>query len=56
MDMTKGKEHEINWARALKLPKGSFVCIDRGFTDYRWYSDLTTHAVFFVSRLKRNAD
>jgi hypothetical protein len=56
MDMTKGKEHEISWARALKLPKGSFVCIDRGFTDYRWYSDLTTNSVFFVSRLKSNAD
>lgn len=56
MDMTRGKEHEISWARALKLPKGSFVCIDRGFTDYRWYSDLTTNAVFFVSRLKSNAD
>jgi hypothetical protein len=56
MDMTRGKEHEISWARALKLPKGSFVCIDRGFTDYRWYSDLTINAVFFVSRLKSNAD
>lgn len=56
MDMTKGKEHEINWARTLKLPKGSFVCIDRGFTDYHWYSDLTTNAIFFVSRLKSNAD
>jgi len=55
MDMTRGKEHEISWARALKLPKGSFVCIDRGFTDYRWYSDLTTNAVFFVSRLESNA-
>jgi hypothetical protein len=56
MDMTKGKEHEINWARTLKFPKGSFVCTDRGFTDYRWYSELTTSSIFFVSRLKSNAD
>jgi hypothetical protein len=56
MDMTKGKEHEIKRARALKLPKGSFVCMDHGFTDYRWYSDLTTQSIFFVSRLKSNAD
>jgi hypothetical protein len=56
MDMTKGKEHEINWARILKFPKGSFVCTDRGFTDYRWYSELTTKSIFFVSRLKSNAD
>jgi hypothetical protein len=56
MDMTTGKEHEINWARTLKLPKGSFVCMDRGFTDYRWYSDLTANSIFFVTRLKTNAD
>ena len=56
MDMTKGKEHEINWARNLRFPKGSFVCTDRGFTDYRWYSELTTNSIFFVSRLKSNAD
>ena len=56
MDMTKGKEHEINWARTLKLPKGSFACFDRGFTDYGWYNDLNLHDIFFVTRLKSNAD
>ncbi len=56
MDMTSGKVHEINWARTLKLPKGSFVCFDRGFTDYAWYSDLTINSIFFVTRLKSNAD
>ncbi len=29
MDMTTGKVHEINWAKTLKLPKGSFICFDR---------------------------
>jgi hypothetical protein len=56
MDMTSGKVHEINWARTLKLPKGSFVCFDRGFTDYAWYNDLTTNTIYFVTRLKSNAD
>lgn len=56
MDMTKGKEHEINWARTLKLPKGSFACFDRGFTDYGWYNDLNLRDIFFVTRLKSNAD
>jgi len=56
MDMTKGKVHEINWARTLKLPKGSFACFDRAFTDYGWYNDLTTNSIFFVTRLKSNAD
>ena len=56
MDTTKGKEHEINWARTLKLPKGSFACFDRGFTDYGWYNDLNLRDIFFVTRLKSNAD
>lgn len=56
MSMTNGKVHEINWARTLNLPKGSFICFDRGFTDYRWFSSLMTHGLFFVTRLKSNAD
>ena len=56
MDMTNGKVHEVNWARTLKLPKGSFAVFDRGFTDYNWYASLMTNGVFFVTRLKSNAD
>ncbi len=56
MDMTDGKVHEINWAKTLNLPKGSFAVFDRGFTDYSWYSSLMTNGIFFVTRLKSNAD
>ena len=57
MDMTDGKVHEITWAKEmLKLPKGSFVVFDRGFTDYGWYSTLMADDIFFVTRLKNNAD
>ena len=57
MDMTDGKVHEVNWAKeTLKLPKGSFAVFDRGFTDYSWYSSLMTDGIFFVTRLKSNAD
>jgi len=56
MDMTNGKVHEIQWAKTLKLPRGSFVAFDRGFTDYTWYQTLITNGVFFVTRLKSNAD
>jgi hypothetical protein len=54
-DVTKGKEHEINWAKLLKLPKGSFAVFDRGYTDYTWYQSLMDSGVFFVARLKDNA-
>jgi len=56
MNMTDGKVHEINWAKTLKLPKGSFAVFDRGFTDYSWYSTLTEDGIYFVTRLKSNAD
>ena len=55
MDMTNGKTHEIQWARALQLPPGSCVVFDKGFNDYSWYQKLTENKVFFVTRLKRNA-
>ena len=54
-DVTTGKEHEINWARLLKLPTGSFVVFDRGYTDYNWYQALMESGIFFVARLKDNA-
>ncbi len=55
MDMTKGKDHEIKWARTLNLPKGSFVCYDRGFIDYQWSNKLASQSIFSVARLKKNA-
>jgi putative transposase len=55
VNMTAGKEHEINLARELKWPKGSYVVFDRGYTDYSWYQELTEDGVFFVTRLKTNA-
>jgi Transposase DDE domain/Domain of unknown function (DUF4372) len=55
MDMTTGKKHEIDWARTLRLPAGACVVFDRGFTDYRWYSDLDKRKITFITRLKANA-
>lgn len=54
-DATHGNVHEINWAKSLKLPTGSFVVFDRGYTDYGWYQTLMESGVFFVARLKENA-
>jgi putative transposase len=55
VDLTEGKEHEINMARELELPKGSYVVFDRGYTDYAWYQQLCEEDIRFVTRLKRNA-
>ena len=56
IDMTEGSRHEINWAKTLQLPKGSTVVFDRGFNDYNWFDELSSNGIFFVTRLKINAD
>lgn len=55
-DLTTGSVHEINHARKSSFPKGSLICFDRGYTDYEWWEELTKSGVFFVTRLKTNAD
>jgi putative transposase len=53
--LTEGKTHEINVARALRLPKGSIVAIDRGYTHYAWYNQLNSQGIYFVTRQRSNA-
>ena len=55
LNLTEGKEHEIKLARELNFPPGSYVVFDRGYTDYDWYHELTENGIFFVARLKTNA-
>ena len=55
MNLTDGKTHEINWAKTLKLPRGSMAVFDMGFTDFAWYQTLMNNGVYFVTRLKSNA-
>jgi hypothetical protein len=55
MNMTNGKKHESDWAKALTLHPGACVVFDRGFTDYSWYQKLTDRNITFVTRLKCNA-
>ncbi len=55
VDLAEGKEHEINHARDLQLPKDSYLVFNRGYTDYTWYQELTEDGVYFVTRLKTNA-
>lgn len=55
LNITDGKTHDITAARAVRLPKGSILAIDRGYTDYAWYNQLNDNEVFFVTRQRRNA-
>jgi len=55
VSITDGKTSDIKAGRILSFPSGSIVACDRGYTDYRWYKQLTNQGIFFVSRLKSNA-
>jgi len=53
--VTEGKAHDMTVGRTLTFPKGSIVAIDKAYNDYAWYKQLTDKGIFFVTRLKTNA-
>jgi hypothetical protein len=54
--ITEGKKHEVRVARQMQFAPGAILVFDRGYTDYEWFTNLTQQAVYFVTRLKDNAD
>ena len=54
--ITEGRVHDVKFAQGLKLPPGSIVAMDRGYYDFELFDRWTTEKVWFVSRLKSNAD
>ena len=43
-------------AQNLDFPRGSIVALDRGYVDYHLFTRWTRQGVYFVTRLKANAD
>jgi len=54
--LTDGQTSDITVGRTVGFPKDSMVAIDRGYNDYAWYNQLTEQGIFFVTRLKSNAN
>src|SRR5207253_4395486 len=54
--VTEGRVHESRVARTLRFEPGTIVVLDRGYTDYAWFTSLDTDGVYFVTRMKDNAD
>jgi hypothetical protein len=54
--ITEGKKHEVRVARQMRFAPGTILILDRGYTDYQWFTSLTQQGVYFVTRLKENAD
>lgn len=54
--IANGKKHDVTFARKFPLSAGSIVAMDRGYNDYKLFDFWTEKGIFFVTRLKENAD
>ena len=54
--ISDGKEADIGAAKKMSFAPGTMLVFDRGYADYDWWLSLSEQKVWFVSRLKDNAD
>ena len=54
--ISDGKEADISAAKKMVFAPGTMLVFDRGYADYDWWLSLARQKVFFVTRLKDNAD
>ena len=54
--ITDGKQHEVTVTRQWEFAPGTVLVFDRGYNDYDWFEKLTRQGVYFVTRMKGNAD
>ena len=53
--VTQGKVSDMTQARQFDFPKGSVLVFDKGYNCYRWHNSLTEKGIYFVSRIRSNA-
>lgn len=54
--MTEAKEHDRNFLYHLKVPAGSWLVFDKAYNVYHQFAKWTKQQVWFVTRMKDNAD
>jgi putative transposase len=54
-EVTSAKVDDVVAGRAVPLEPGATYVFDKGYTDYRWWSQILASGAFFVTRRKRNA-
>jgi hypothetical protein len=54
--ISNGKKHDVTIARKISFPPGSIIAMDRGYNDYKLFASWTENRIFFVTRMKHNAD
>ena len=53
--LSSAKVDDVVAGRAVALEPGATYVFDKGYTDYRWWSEIIAAGAFFVTRRKRNA-
>lgn len=54
--VTPGKTADLEVARTMRFEPGTLLVFDRGYQDFGWWMELTRQGVYFITRLKDNAE
>lgn len=54
--MSEGRKHDVTIARRVSIPRGSIAVLDRGNNDYKLFASWIENGIYFVTRMKDNAD
>jgi hypothetical protein len=54
--ISNGKKHDVSVARKVPLSPGSVVAMDRAYNDYALFAHWSENKIYFVTRMKKNAD
>ena len=54
--VTTAKQHELPSLKKMRFKKGDVVTFDRGYNDFTLFASYCTAGIYFVTRLKKNAD
>ena len=54
-EVTSAKTDDVVVGRTIPLEAGTTYVFDKGYTDYRWWSEISDAKALFITRRKRNA-
>jgi len=56
VSVTTARTHEVNEIKKMKFEKGDVITFDRGYNDFELFAKYCNTGIYFVTRLKKNAD
>ena len=52
---TEGVRHDSTFLKHLNVAEGSYIVMDKGYTDYIQYAQWSDRGIYFITRMKDNA-